>query len=162
MNWVDGAIVVAAAMGAWRGAAGGFGQIGCQWAGALGGILSAYLVGKDVSDALLRRVLMPEWLARPLAVVSLVAGCALGGHFLGLAWARWVRATPWSRWDRWAGALLGLVVATLVCAVLLYVWVEWPGRPFPAAVEGSLLARRLLEALPAVYRRAEGVLAPLR
>lgn len=162
MNWVDGAIVAALLLGLWRGASKGFGQAGGQWAGAVAGVLGAYLWGQDVAHLLTQRGLLPDWLARPVATVGLALAIAGAGALAGQWWGRWARNSSWGRWDRWAGACLGCALAAFICAALLLVWVEWPGRPFPAAVEDSLLARKLLTVLPSVYRRVEWVLAPLR
>src|SRR5690606_14228095 len=162
MNWLDAAIAAVLFFGLWRGAGRGLGQAGCQVGGAVGGVVAAYVWGEDVATALARRLLLPDWLARPLAWVGLAAGFVLAGHLAGRAWSRWVKGSSLETWDRWMGALLGLALAALASGALLLIWIEWPGRPFPQAVEGSFLARQLLAVLPAVYRRIDWVLAPLR
>lgn len=162
MNWVDGAILGACLAGFWLGAGRGLGQAGCQIGGAVGGVVAAYVWGEPLAASLARKLLVPDWLARPLAVVGLALGLVLAGHLLGRGWGRWVKGSGLEAWDRWAGGLLGLFLGAIASGALLLIWVEWPGRAFPEAVEGSLLARHLLALLPAVYRRLEWVLAPLR
>lgn len=162
MNWLDAVIVAFLLMGMRRGFRRGLGQEGFQIAGALGGVLAAYAWGEEAAGFLARKLWLPAWLAKPLALVGLALGLALIGHLLGIGWGRWVPASPLRTWDRWGGALLGLVQACILAAVVLFIWIEWPGRPFPPAAEGSWLARSLLRALPAIYGQLEWVLAPLR
>ena len=162
MNWVDGLIVTALLYGMWRGAARGLGQEGLQLAGAFGGVAAAYLWGEQAALALAERFLLPEWLAKPLAIAGVALAVAFAGHVLGVAWVRWVEASGLAAWDRWAGAMLGFLQATVVCGAALVLWIEWPGRAFPESVEGSLLARGLLSVLPSLYANLKWLVAPLR
>lgn len=162
MNWVDGAIAATCLAGFWIGAGRGLGQAGCQIGGAVGGVVAAYVWSEAVAASMARRFLVPDWLARPLAVAALALGFVLAGHVLGRVWTRWVKGSGLEAWDRWAGGVLGLFLAAVFAGALLLIWIEWPGRAFPEAVEQSVLARYVLAMLPAVYRRLEWVLAPLR
>lgn len=162
MNWLDAAIIGALLVGAVHGANRGLGWTAFRAGGAVGGVLAAYAWGGDVAAFLGRRVPLPEWLAAPVAVILLAVGLNAAGYGLSQGWSRWMAASPLGRWDRWAGAAAGVALAAFTCAVLLLMWVEWPGRSFPVAVEHSAVARRLLQALPAVYRRIDWLFAPLR
>lgn len=162
MNWLDAVIIGALVVGAVYGVNRGLGWTAFRAGGAVGGVLAAYVWGGDVAAFLGGRVPLPEWLAVPLAVVLLAVGLHVAGYALSRGWSRWMAGSAVGRWDRWAGAAAGVALAAFACSVLLLMWIEWPGRPFPEAVEHSAVARRLLQALPAVYRRIDWILAPLR
>lgn len=162
MNWLDAVILVFLLLGMRRGFQRGLGQEGFQIAGALAGVLAAYAWGERAAGLLLHRLWLPAWLAKPVALVGLALALAFLGHLLGAGWSRWMATSSLRTWDRWGGALLGLVQASVLAAVALFIWIEWPGRPFPPAAEGSWLARSLLRALPVIYGQLEWVLAPLR
>jgi len=132
-RWRRGFVSAALELG---GAALGLGMA-LGWAGALAAWLEA--VGG-----------VPTGLGRPAMFVVLTLPPAVLGHWAGQAAA--ARARDGGRWNRVAGALLGLGEAVAIAGIAMVAWVQWGGSLYAPALVDSFLAGWLLRLAPALYQ----------
>ncbi|HEY8496860.1 MAG TPA: CvpA family protein [Limnochordales bacterium] len=150
MNWLDAVLVAGAALWMVRRYRRGFLSAALELGGAGLGLWLALRHAGPLVAKLGEAGGVPESLGRPVVFAALALPAAGLGHALG-RWAAAHSLAGGSRWDRVAGAALGLGEATLVACVGLVAWVQWGGSVHAPVLMDSLLAGWLLRLAPVLY-----------
>lgn len=158
MNWLDAVLAAGATLWMVRRYRRGFLSAALELGGAGLGLWLALRHAGPMAGSLSEAGGVPESLGRPVVFAALVLPPAVLGHVLG-RWAAARSLAGGSRWDRVAGAALGLGEATLVACVGLVAWVQWGGSVHAPVLVDSLLAGWLLRLAPVLYEWVAEVLA---
>ncbi|HYV58244.1 MAG TPA: CvpA family protein [Candidatus Nitrosopolaris sp.] len=152
LNQVDALLVVLLVAFALRGYWRGFCREGFGLAGLVGGVLLAAAAGPSLTDALVKRHLLPLLAAAPASYTGLFLGTVVLARLLGALADRLIRALPLGSVNRAAGAMVGVLRGgTLLGFGLLTILRFAPTSSASEVVAASTLGRPLT-------RLAEGVI----
>ena len=149
MNWLSIAIVVVIGVLTWRSYRSGF----IRELVSLAAVILAVPVAGILYDDLYPKVhpiVDNVALANLISFVSLFAGVIVAGQVISHLLHQVAAALNLGAVDKIAGGAFGLLKGVLVCQVLLIVLVAFPAPDLRDEIDGSPVAKRLLDGTPFV------------
>lgn len=158
MYWLD---VLLLAFVGWLGLTGsrkGFIRGLFDLAGAALGLYVGLVNYEQLGEALTRTFALPPAISQSLAFGALALVMALGLSLAGLIWSRAVHASRMQMADKVLGIGLGAAKGFVLLAVLLTFVTLVPLGPVNNMLEHSIVAEKILLAVPPLYGKLEGLL----
>jgi len=128
----------------------------------LGGAALGLYVGlahhEQLGQALTSTFALPPAISHSLAFGALALAVGLGLSLVGVVWSRVARTSRLQRADKVLGIGLGAAKGFILLAVLLTFITLVPARPVSSVLENSIVAEKILLAVPPLYGRLEELL----
>ncbi|MGI6558664.1 MAG: CvpA family protein [Limnochordia bacterium] len=128
----------------------------------LGGAALGLYVGlvnyEQLGEALTNTFALPPAISHSLAFGALALAIGLGLSLVGVVWSRAVSSSRLQKADKVLGIGLGAAKGFILLAVLLTFITLVPARPVHNVLENSIVAEKILLAVPPLYSKLEGLL----
>lgn len=125
------------------------------------GLIASVMLALEYYDVAADYVLLyfavPEGIATILGFASVCLGVAAMIAILGWIWSRLVKYSPVSILDSLGGALFGLAKGALFVMIILIMTYALPFEDARHAIDGSSIARELMDLSPMIFKSIEDV-----